>query len=99
MTSSQMGDAGTQNMLRTPKVTSCKKPKADENCSVVTELLRGQWKRNFSCYNYFPNTLLLLFNLFPLNHQRFFRAVPINAEIISPGAGFKRQKHRSKVPL
>lgn len=97
-TSSQMGDAGTQNMLRNPKITSCKKSKADENCSVVAELLRGQWKWNSLCCNYFPNTLLVLFNLLPLNRQQFFRAVHINAEIISPGAGFKTQKHRSRFP-
>lgn len=39
-----MGDAGSQNTLRNPKTISCKKFKADENCSVVAELLGGQWK-------------------------------------------------------
>lgn len=96
--SSQMGDAGTQNMLRNPKITSCKKSKADENCPVVAELLCGQWKWNFSCCSYFANTLLVLFNWLTLNHQQFFRTVHVNAEIISPGAGFKTQKHRSRFP-
>lgn len=96
-TSSQMGDAGSQNMLRNPKITSCKKPKADENSSGVAELLRGLWKWNFSCCNYFPNTLLVLFNRLTSN-QQFFMAVHINAEIISPAAGFKTQKHRSRFP-
>lgn len=34
--------------------------------------------------------------LIGLNHQQFCRAVHINAEIISPGAGFKTQE---QVPL
>lgn len=39
-----MGNSGSHNMLRNPKIASCKKFKADETCSVVAELLRGQWK-------------------------------------------------------